>query len=293
MDGNLNVNDYRRQIYDSAMYINPFEGNDLKAGFKTHGFINNNDLLHNNLHSILLYETVQEYSVFIDSKDRNYQVYPDPFRYKVTFHPLNKTIEYQNGIKIVNEIPNPVINDNFVNVRYIKLEQAVLPFYHKIKLKKEKDCNGEIVKSYVVDTTQPLTDNLYTVLSVGRYSESNYKSTNDVLSDNFAIIYYNTKINDTHFLGKNNNGIKIFPADNLGVIDYLDISFMNPYGKLLKCEHVKKEIHSNMICECDEEYEDPHCFKHNLFHPLNPIFQNHLHFKIGVLEPRLSKKLLS
>jgi hypothetical protein len=267
-------------------------GYDPKSQFINHNFTNQNNILHNNLANILLNEEIREYSVMIDSKDRNYQFYPDPFNYEVKFHPLPKSKEKINGKYVVHEDPAPTINENFTHVRYIKLEKITLPLYNRIKTKHETDEDGEYYKKWVVDTLKPLTDNLYIVLTLGNeYTDENHKSTNDVLSESFATIYFSSKANNTHFFGSTSNGLKIFPQDQLGKIDKLKITFMDPYGHLLRCPHVDKKIKSNMECNCDDPEGDDEtdCFKHNLFHPLNPIFQHHLHFKVGVVEPRLNK----
>lgn len=268
-------------------------GFDPKSIFSNHNFVNRNDLLNNNLDNILLNEEIREYSVMIDSKDRNYQVYPDPFCYEVKFGPMAKSINIVNGRRVIYEEPAPTINDNFTNVRYIKLDSVVLPLYTKIRL--ETHCgedDDEIITCPKVDNMNLLVNNLYTVLSLGgEYSDQNYKSTNDVLSDSFAVIYYDQMINNTHFVGYTKNGIKIFPQDQLGKIDRLKINFMDPYGKPLNCNHVDKQILSCMECICQDPDgdDDTDCFIHNIHHPLNPIFQHHLHFKIGVIEPRLNK----
>lgn len=267
-------------------------GYDPKTQFKNHNFQNQNNILHNNLNSILLNEEIREYSVMIDSKDRNYQIYPDPFNYEVKFNPLPKSREKVNGKYVTYEEPAPIINTNFTHVRYIKLEEVLLPIYNRVRVMDVANDDGELESKLQVDTYKPLTDNLYVLLSLGgEYTDENYKSTNDVLSDSFATVYYDCKVNNTHYFGYMSNGIKIFPQDQLAKIDKLKINFMDPYGMPLKCTHVDKRIKSNMICNCvdPEGDDDTDCFKHNLSHPLNPIFQHHLHFKIGVVEPRLNK----
>lgn len=268
----------------------PFNGITPKSIFSNHNFINRGDLLHNDLHNIILNEQIREYSVLIDSKDRNYQMYPDPFYYDVKFNPLPKTRERYQGRTLIHEEANPVIHDNFINVRYIRLETIILPFYNRIICTEDK-VDDEIIKNCKVNTYRHLTENLYTVLSIGEYKDVNYRSTNDVLSDSFATIYFDNKINDTHYLGYTSNGIKIFPPDQLAKIDKLRIRFMDPYGCPLTCLHVDKSIQSNMECQCVNPIGDDEtdCFRHNLFHPLNPIFQHHIHFKVGVVEPRLNK----
>lgn len=268
---------------------------DPKSIFSNHNFENKNDVLHNNLQNILLNEQIREYSVMIDSKDRNYQIYPDPFNYEVKFNPLPKSREKINGKYVTYEEPAPIINDSFINVRYIKLETVILPLYTRIKQEKELNEDDELIKIWKVDTKKLLSDNLYNVLSIGEYKDINYRSTNDVLADSFATIYYDNKMSNTHFLGYTNNGVKTFPQDQLAKIDKLKISFMDPYGRPLTCPHVNKKIKSNLECTCEnpDGDEDTDCFEHNLCHPLNPIFQHHIHFKVGVVEPRLSKKTFS
>lgn len=272
----------------------PINGYDPKAMFRNNNFVNPGNLLHNNLNSIILNEEIREYSIMIDSKDRNYQVYTDPFTYEVKFNPLRKTKEIINGETVIFEEPAPTINEKFTNVRYIKLESVILPFYTSIR-NVEEIIDDESFSSSKVDISKCLTDNLYTILSLGEYTDTNYKSTNDVLSESFAVIYYDSKISNTHFMGSTKNGLRIFPMDKLATIDKMRISFMDPYGKPLKCKHVNKNIRSNLVCTCEDPNGDDNtdCFIHNLFHPLNPIFQHHLHFKIGVIEPRMNKNLFS
>lgn len=272
------------------------QGYDPKVAFNNYDFNNNNNLRYNNLKSSLLNEDVREYSVMIDSKDRNYQVYPDPFSYEVKFHPLPKTREKVGDKYVTYEEPAPTINDNFVKVKYIRLEEIILPYYNRIREVEEMEENEngeeELIKKWQVHVDKPITDNLYVVLSIGaEFSDENYRSTNDVLGDSFATVYYNNQVNKTHFFAKTHNGNKIFRDDQLGKIDRFRIKFTDPYGQPLRCPHVDKRILSNMECNCDdpEGDDDTDCFKHNLFHPLNPIFQHHLHFKVGVVEPRLNK----
>ncbi|ANB50659.1 hypothetical protein [Powai lake megavirus] len=286
--GSNNSNDFNNAFNPSQPIL--FNGYDPKGMFNNHNFINRNDILYNNLNKTLINEEIHEYSVMIDSKDRNYQKYTDPFQYQVTFNPLPKKTEYIDGEKIIHEQPNPVINGKFEKVRYIKLEHVIMPFYTEVKLSQNK-IDDDIIERWKINTNKPLTDNLYTVLSLENYGDINYKSTNDVLSESFATIYFDKKINNTHYLGKAQNGVKIFPQDQLAKIDKIKIKFLDPYGNPLTCPHVDKSIRSDMVCDCEDPTGDDYtdCFKHNLFHPLNPIFQHHLHFKIGVLEPRLNK----
>ena len=271
-----------------------FNGVQPKGMFDNHGFVNRGGMLHNNLHDILLYEEIKEYSVLIDSKDRNYQVYPNPFNYTVKFSPIPASKEKIGNRYVTHEDPNPTINEAFTNVRYVVLEDIILPFFTKIKgVKKEKildDGRVGTVKEWKVDTSRPLTEYLYIVLSINEYNDVNIRSTNDVLSDSFATIYYDYATNETHYMGTTHNGIKIFQQDQLGTITNWKINFMDPYGMPLMCKHLDKHIKSELECTCeDEDNINPNCYRHNLNHPMNPIFQHHMHFRVGVVEPRLGK----
>lgn len=217
-------------------------------------------------------EHIREYSVLIDSKDRNYQAYPNPFRYSVQFAPLISRNDYAGA--------TPIINNSFTNVKYIKLEKIIMPFYNRVRFVEE-------AQRLQINTLKPLTNNNYLVLSLGDlYSNENYYSTNDVLSESFATIYFDQKQNMTHYLGSAPNGVKQFPSHHLGRINRLDIEFRDPYGELLTCDHLDPTILSNMECHCvdPEGDDDTDCFKHNISHPLNPLFQHHIYLKVGVVE---------
>lgn len=231
-------------------------------------------------------EVIREYSVLIDSKDRNYQVYTDPFNYTVRCH--KAIYDEHDGIPSF-ENTHPIIFETFRNVRYIKLETCILPKYHQIYMKKHVNEFNEIERlEPQVDIYHSLTHEHYVILSLGNdYADSNHRSTNEVLSESFAVIYYDKDVSPTHYMGKTCNGIKIFPRGYLGTINRLNIQFVNAWGEKIQCPHVDKNIQSNQECHCSSLLGDENtdCYRHNLFHPNNPIFQHHLHFKIGVYEP--------
>lgn len=275
----------------------PFNGIDPKDIFNNHGFKNRNDLMHNNLERIILDEQIVEYHIQIDSKDRNPIIYPNPFKYTVTFQPLQNTSEVVNGKRIFQETPNPVIYQKLENVRYIVLENAILPIFNHIR---END---------KINLQEELPDFMYVMLNIAEYqNQTNRFSTNDALSDSFAVIYCDKKINSTHYSTWSNNGIRIFPKDNLVTINKWNISFQDPYGKDLKVYGMHKNCSdTGERCNCEpedkgdpndpetwkEEFIDSDCAYHNLRHPMNRLFQHHLQFRVGVVEGRLNKKIFS
>lgn len=256
-------------------------GWDPKSGFTNKNFQNQNDILINNLGANILDEHIKEYSLLIDSKDRNYKAYPNPFKYKVKFGPLPSRPEMNNGKFEVYTDTTPYIYNVYTNIRYIKLETVLLPYFYR-----EKD--GRI------DPRFALTNNLYTLVHIDEYTDVNQNSTNDVLMSSFGICYYDYRINDTHFAVDPLNAIKIFPPDKLATLKSLSLSITDPYGKVFDPIHLNKQIETASECLCDEDddYEDE-CYIHSIKHPLNPIFQNHFHFKIGVVEPNFNKKVFN
>ena len=270
-----------------------FNGSDPKAGMNNHNFKNDNTLLYNNLHSNLLDETLKEYSLLIDSKDRNYQVYPNPFDYTIHFAP-NSGNNYLP--------PTPIINTKFENIKYIKLDYIILPKHISVYSDEYLDSvTGTEKSALFLDKKKDRSRELYTVMNLDIFNNNttvreNTSSTNDVLSDSFATIYYDHGYNDTHYLGETRTGIMTFYNDCLGKLNKMRITFRDQYGNILSPKHLDKKIKSNLIteCECKSEFlYDKDCCIHNICHPLNPAFQNHINLKVGVIEPRLNKKIFS
>jgi hypothetical protein len=78
-------------------------------------------LIQNNITNKTFAETLQEYSIIVDSSDRNIKKYPNPFNYRVYFNP-------------VDGINDAFIPRKFNYVKYIKLDTGILPTkYYYVK----------------------------------------------------------------------------------------------------------------------------------------------------------------
>jgi hypothetical protein len=256
-------------------------GIDPTLNFRNNNFKNSNTLMQNNLADNILIEDIKEYSIYIDSKDRNYEVFPNPFKYKVTFKPPSPLNEIIKGVRYKSETPNPTIDDNLKNVKYIRLEHIMLPYYYKIK-------ENELDRNY------SMLDNLYFILNIDEFNGENRYATNDILAKSFGVVYHDYNYNQTHFVGVTKNTKYVFPPDNLGKIDSLTINITDPFGNIYNPDHLDKKIKTCMGCICDQ-YEEAkeECYFHSLKHPLNPMFQNHIHLKVGVVEPKMNKLTFS
>jgi hypothetical protein len=274
----------------------PFNGVKPQDNFKNYDFRNRDDLLHNNMYPNVKDEEIREYSLLIDSKDRNYKAYPNPFEYKVKLGPLNKSTTIINGRRKIFEEPNPVINSTFQKIRYVYVKNILLPNFYQV------DCHG------IVDKEDKLTDNMYVLLNIKELDTVNTNNaTNDLLEKAFDLIYFDYFINPTHYHGVSRNTFKLFNPDDLGVLNNLTISITDPYGNVFDPRNLNCDVGTEYACNCrrdcdcigeedDREEIDKRtlpCIKHNPLHPLNPLYQNHIELGVGVVEAHLNKKVYS
>jgi len=126
---NINGDSYNKKrsfnnnfsVNDAFSEKTPFIERDL--------YQNTNTTLHNNLGNMLQLEAITEYHINIDSCDRNIETYPDSYNYVVSFNALGKSTEKKFEKKFAGtfgETPAPVIERNFKNVKYIRLDRVIL-----------------------------------------------------------------------------------------------------------------------------------------------------------------------
>lgn len=86
-------------------------------------------LLNNNLTKMMVNETIIENVLTINSIDRDFSFYKDPYSYTVRFNPTSDTrIKQSDGTYVTYKgDPSPWVKLDFEKVRYLKLELAVLP----------------------------------------------------------------------------------------------------------------------------------------------------------------------
>ena len=117
--------------------VSQFNGSSLRQPL-----VNNkpdvSNLLNNNLTKMMVNETIIENVLTINSIDRDFSFYKDPYSYTVRFNPTSDTrikqeyIDAIDGEKKFRMItykgdPSPWIKLDFEKVRYFKLELAILP----------------------------------------------------------------------------------------------------------------------------------------------------------------------
>jgi hypothetical protein len=267
-----------------------FNGNNPTANFDNYEFKNRNNIMHNNLDKNILIgenEMIREIPIYIDSKDRDIVTYPSPFSFKVNFQPLSSN-ERTSGVK-------PYIPTSFQNVKYIKLERAILPYHYRSKVE-----NGVTM----VDDSKKLTDNMYLIMDIKELSGNNENATNDSVGKSFDLLYYDqciTKNNKYYYAITDFN--KVFPRDKLLNLDRMTININNYFGTQIKTNFdTYKGTDSTLlsyqcICNIDSNStktsDESKCPIHYPKHPLYPEFQTHFTFKIGIYEPHFNKLIYS
>ena len=270
---------------------------------------NSNILLHNNVGDNILDETVVEYRVYIDSLDRDITAFPDPFSFTVKFNPpssssISKEYLKDGKLKIIKDTlhgpPSPHINKEFSNVKYVKLENVILPQHSNI-IREEcietSDSTLEYKEIYNFDPCHFLLNDRFVSISIPELESNRTFTTADSgdkrVDDNnclistpprpFALIFPDKIIGKNYYMGCPHNSTKIYKNCNLANINQLTIKFFDSIGRQLKFHHLwnchdlqKAEKHGCELPICD------------LRHPLNKRIQTHLTFVIGVVESQIN-----
>lgn len=212
-------------------------------------FRNQNNLIHNNIQSDVHSEFTVNYTVDIDSKDRNTQTFINPFKYTVSFAPITvgvssheEWIDVNNkslGKHMVNTTYNgpaaPYITKAFKNIKYIRVDSVILPKYSNIVY----DPN---TSEWIFDSSSDLTKKRYVVMKFTNVDSRYNLSTNTIVESNGIKLIPDTIPTTGNFYyavpSNANNIVKTYNTSLLGNLDKLYIEFYDSEGNLLKYDHV-------------------------------------------------------
>jgi len=261
---------------------------------------NKNDLIHNNIGENILDEHIVEYRVNIDSLDRDITTYPDPFYFTVKFNPpgpsrIQHEVYFNTKDKskgsFIQETkfdapPKPHITKEFDNVKYIKLENIVMPKYDTIIQNND---------NYIFDPTSSLVDDRFTSLVIKELEIERTLATYDSItridpdtgkyftpSRQFAIIMPD-KVGPTYFSGIPYYGSRIYKNSLLGNINQLTIDFRDSCGVPIRYN----DLYTSDELELAKKNNMPIPIT-DIRHPLNKKIQVHLSFVIGVVEGQIN-----
>jgi hypothetical protein len=318
--------------------FNNYAGNETNRVFQQNKVIEkmpDNKYLHNtlydNLNENLNKEQIQEYRLNIDSMDRDVTLYPDPFKYTVTFGPvvnsgIDTTIQridnknqLKNEIKKINKkinpntpvkasqadfdddmilletnpnilvnydntlkrIFNPYITRSFVNVKFIRLDNVVLPRFNKIIINSNWnyctscygiDCeschlnssNGmaisddyqrvktEMIKNdrYIPDDNHlgPLFTDRYVLVGIKEIANNQNLATNQINSSSFTI-FPDKYMGLLYWRGSPYYAVKIYKDSLLGNINKLSFEFFDSWGFPITLNRTCVDYETNQIIQ--------------------------------------------
>jgi hypothetical protein len=299
----VNDNNFNRQIFPSNNFIkngehsgeitnhfNPLTTttnnySDFQTAFpdNTHpiieklDFTNKNNIIHNNIGPNILDEHVVEYRIMIDSIDRDIKTYPNPFEYVVKFNPASSSSERDTKGNFVkyDGSPAPHIGKQFVNIKYIKLENVILPQHSNIVYK-----HGE----YVPDPDSLIVTNMYNSLIIDELSNERIYTTSHTNPNPFALIIPDKIIGPIFYSGTPYYGSKIYKNSLLGNITQLHIRFADSNGIPLKVDNLYSYDDMQQY-----EYDNGMPFPiDDMRNPYNKKIQNHISLIFGVVECQIN-----
>lgn len=254
-------------------------------------YANQNNLIHNNVGDSVLNESIVDYYLNIDSLDRDIKTYLNPFNFTVKFNTIAggtmQTIE-KGQIKSTYfpSAPGPLINKEFRNIKYIKLDSIVLPQYSDIIY-----CSSEHKNIFNPDSY--LVDDRFVTLEIDEITDCNrvYSSSDNgvrvdpitnqsiVPPKPFGIIFPDTKFGKHYYSGVPYNASKIYKSTDLGNIKRLTIKLYDSMGVPLNYDNLY--TYDQLQTAAKAGHPISTC---DLRHPLNKNIQLHMSFVVGVVE---------
>jgi hypothetical protein len=151
-----------------SSYNNYDNNNRISAPYLNNNEFNKPNLIYNNISDKISVDILVEYVIMIESIDRDIEKYPNPFKYKIYFNPVAQT-------------KDAYIYKTFENVKYIKLETAILPRKYSY-LRKDITSNTTNVTP-IINTNWKKNDNL-------TFNTVSYTIIDDYIIDNIRYIKY-------------------------------------------------------------------------------------------------------
>ena len=208
---------------------------------KNYGFA-----LHNNMNNDIVYEGIIEYTLYIDSADRDTNVYKNPFVFTVSlggagYNMVNRSHYVGNNGALAFQttpsagVPPPRIDSDFKNIKYVKIKYLTLP--RIIVYQYTIDGSGNKIYSPVLLGGTILGNYRYLIMRIKEIANNNMYATNDNIKNDCFILYrdsnYIDAINDIWIATQ---PIKIFYEDELRNLNKLTIEiFIPPTPSTAQC----------------------------------------------------------
>jgi len=223
-------------------------------------FRNKNNLLQNNVNEDTLLEQVIEYYVNIDSMDRSLVAYPNPFKFTVTFGGMGPVTERKTFVKknfnvagTVNAskyeakkisyegTPGPVIDREFKNVKYLRIDYLILPRTNVIEFLDPSDVSYSFSGScppveYCLSTKDKDKIALkykYLILRINEIRSDKILGTNRNIENDTFILYPDKIMGAHHIMWLPTSGTRNYKNSLLDNLKKLTFEILSPKGEQL------------------------------------------------------------
>jgi hypothetical protein len=162
-------NNYNNNLNNMSLYNNFDNNNRIRTPYLNDNEFNKPNLIYNNISDKISVDILVEYVIMIESIDRDIEKFPNPLKYRIYFNPVAQT-------------QDAYIYRTFENVKYIKLETAILPRKYSYF---RKDITS-LTKDYstLINTNWKINDNFTLDIS------NNYTIIEDYIENNIRYIKY-------------------------------------------------------------------------------------------------------
>jgi len=191
-------------------------------------FRNQNNMIHNNVGSNVLSENITEYSIHMDSIDRNYNIYPNQFKFSVHF----------------NDTTQPAIEKKFKNIKYIRLENVILPHTYNIDTSSTNTTYTDASNYRFSDdtTTYDLTSNKYVILKIKELSNDRVFATNNTIRSDTIKLYFDVTLNKFYDSWTTNQNTFVYFNGNLNNVSKLTFELFDPEGNQLLFQNLNSSL---------------------------------------------------
>jgi hypothetical protein len=230
---------------------NSFDGAQFNQAFKNQATLipprdtkNYGNTIINNIGENVVNEVITEYTIHIDSSDRDINAYPNPYQFTVSIGGAGSSVITQSQYVNQNNqsvlafanvaytgAPGPRIDVPFRNVKYIKLKYVSLPRIITYKYT-EDSTTGKISydrESLTASKSTILGNYRYLIMRIKEIANDNFYSTDANIKNNCFILYRDSNYYDAiSDLWIATQPVKIFYDDDLKNLSRMTIEIFIP-----------------------------------------------------------------
>ena len=252
---------------------------------------NYGNIIVNNVNDNIVSEIVTEYTLHVDSIDRDLTIFPNPYKFTLSLGGP-ATTSSSGGV------PDPRIDVSFRNVKYVKLKYLMLPRHINYKL--VTDGSGNKTYSTYTASDQDagnkatiLSNYRYLLLRIKEIANDKLYSTNDIIKNDCFVIYrdsnYGYAVNDLWFATQ---PVKIFYDNGLQNLSKLTIEILKPDGTPLQVLSSVIDTFTttsipNSEINLDQSTANP---SSNFYTSFNQDIQTSMEFELGVCENQVNSQ---